>query len=373
MNPLRQVCILYWNSTRFATNNHNKRIISEGYCVSNPKANILSWINCGRITEPKTQSKEFILFEITFLGTSASAPSIHRGLSAQVIKHDEYRFLIDCGEGTQRQILKSGLGFKRLNRVLISHGHLDHILGLAGLLSTFMRWEAVEEIEIIGGRSALARIKDLLLGVVLRGIDPPVDLYFREINPGVILDANDFSVTAFPVTHRGPDCFGFRFDEKSRRPFLPEKAEALEIPAGPWRRDLVAGNQVTLPDGRLIQPDQVLGPERPGTSLVHVGDAGRVDNLVEYVRGADTLVIEATYLEDDIDMARRFGHLTAYQAGRLAYETNVRHLILTHISRRYRERDVLDEARAVFPNTQIARDLDTYQIKRGECTKIHDE
>jgi ribonuclease Z len=313
------------------------------------------------------------LFEITFFGTSASAPSIHRGLSAQVVKHEEYRFLIDCGEGTQRQILKSGLGFKRLNRVLITHGHLDHILGLAGLLSTFMRWEAIREFEIIGGRSALARIKDLLFRVVLRGIDPPVDLYFREITPGMIFEADDFSVTAFPVSHRGSDCFGFRFDEKPRRPFLPERAETLEVPPGPWRRDLVAGNPVTLPDGRVIQPDQILGPERPGTSIVHVGDAGRVDNLIEYVSGADTLVIEATYLEDDTDMARRFGHITAYQAARLAFEADVQHLILTHISRRYRERDVLTEARVVFQNTRIARDLTTYQVKRGECIKIGDE
>ena len=154
------------------------------------------------------------MFEITFLGTSASAPSIHRGLSAQVVKHDEFRFLIDCGEGTQRQILKSGLGFKRLNRVLITHGHLDHILGLGGLLSTFMRWETIDEIEIFGGRSALARVKDLLFGVVLRGIEPPIDLHFRVIKPGVIFDEGNFTVTAFPVSHRGPDCFGFLFEDK---------------------------------------------------------------------------------------------------------------------------------------------------------------
>lgn len=312
------------------------------------------------------------MFEITFLGTSASAPSIHRGLSAQVIKHDEYRFIVDCGEGTQRQILKSGLGFKRLNRVLITHGHLDHILGLGGLLSTFMRWEAIDEIEIFGGRRALARIKDLLYGVVLRGIDPPVDLHFREISPGVIFEADAFSVTAFPVTHRGADCFGYRFDEKPRRPFIPEKAETLDIPPGPWRRDLVAGKRITLPDGRVIKPDQVLGPERPGTSIVHVGDAARVDNLLQYVGDADALVIEATYLESDADMAKRFGHLTAYQAARLAFEAGTKHLILTHISRRYRERDVLSEAKVVVPNTRIARDFDTYQIKRGECVKIND-
>lgn len=312
------------------------------------------------------------MFEIVFLGTSASAPSIHRGLSAQVVKHDEHRFLIDCGEGTQRQILRSGLGFKRLNRVLLTHGHLDHILGLAGLLSTFMRWEAIDTIEIYGGRSALDRVNDLLYGVVLRGIRPPIELKLLEIKPGVIFDERDFSVTAFPVSHRGPDCFGYLFEEIARRPFLPEKAETLEIPPGPWRRDLVAGESITLPDGRQITPDQVLGPERPGTKLVHIGDTGRTDNLIEHVHGADTLVIEATYLEEEADMAAKFGHLTAYQAAQLAHQAGVKHLILTHLSRRYRERDILNEAQAVFPNIHVARDFAAYQIRRDECIKVED-
>ena len=310
------------------------------------------------------------MFEITFLGTSASAPSVHRGLSAQVVKHDEYRFLIDCGEGTQRQILKSGLGFKRLNRVLITHGHLDHILGLGGLLSTFMRWEAIDEIEIMGGRSALARVKDLLYRVVLRGIEPPVEISFRAIKPGVIFENDDFTVRAFPVSHRGPDCFGYSFEGKPRRPFLPEKAELLDIPPGPWRRELVEEKRATLPDGRQIEPDQVLGPERPGTKLVHVGDAGEVNNLLEPVRGADALVIEATYLDQDAEMAKRFGHLTAHQAAKLAFDAGVKNLILTHISRRYRERDVEEEARVLFPNAIVARDFDTYLIKSGECSRV---
>jgi ribonuclease Z len=313
-----------------------------------------------------------ILFEIIFLGTSASAPSIHRGLSAQVVKHDEYRFLIDCGEGTQRQILRSGLGFKRLNRVLLTHGHLDHILGLAGLLSTFMRWEAIEEIEIYGGRSALDRVHDLLYGVVFRGIRPPIELKLLEIKPGLIFDADDFSITAFPVSHRGPDCFGYLFEEKARRPFLPEKAEALGIPPGPWRRDMVAGETVTLPDGRQISPDQVLGPERPGTKFVHIGDTGRIENLSAAVSDADALVIESTYLEEEAEMAAKFGHLTAFQAAQLAHQTGVKHLILTHLSRRYRERDIIAEARTVFPNTYVARDFDTYQVRRGECEKMED-
>lgn len=309
------------------------------------------------------------MFEIIFLGTSASAPSIHRGLTAQVVKHEEYRFLVDCGEGTQRQILQSGIGFKRLNRILITHGHLDHILGLAGLLSTFSRWEAIGELEIFAGRWALERIYDLLFGVVLRGGRSSLEIRLHEVKPGVLIAEEDFTITAFPVDHRGPDCFGYLFEERPRRPFLPEKADQLGIPPGPWRRDLVKGKAILLPDGRSIYPDQVLGPERPGTRLVHVGDTGKTDSLVEICQEADMLVIEATYLEGEAEMARDFAHLTACQAAELALQAGVKNLVLTHISRRYRERDVLDEARVIFPQTMVARDFDVFQVKRGECVR----
>lgn len=303
------------------------------------------------------------MFEITFLGTSASAPSVKRGLSAQLIQHDEYRFLVDCGEGTQRQILQAGVGFKRMSRILITHGHLDHILGLAGLLSTFMRWEAIEAMEIYGGRAALERIHDLLYGVVLRGATPPMPVNMLPLDPGVFFTGSDFTISAFPVFHRSPDSLGFLFEENSRRPFLPEKAEALAIPPGPWRRDLVEGKPVTLPDGRTIEPDMVLGELRAGTRLCYVGDTGSVENLVEPASGVDTLVIEATYLEEEKEMARQFAHLTARQAAELAKRAGVKKLILTHISRRYREKDVLAEAQAIFPETTIARDFDTFTIK----------
>jgi ribonuclease Z len=281
-----------------------------------------------------------------------------------VVSHNEYRFLIDCGEGTQRQILQSGIGFKRLTRILLTHGHLDHILGLGGLLSTLLRWESIDELNIYGGKTTLERVHTLLYDVVLRGNQPPMPLTLNEIKPGVIFDAEDFTVTAFSVTHRGPDCLGYVFEEKARRPFLSQKADELGVPFGPERRELVAGKEITLPDGRIIKPDDVLGSWEKGSKLVVVGDAGRTDNLLEVCRDADGLVIESTYLDEEEDMAKQFSHLTARMGADLAAKAGVKKLILTHISRRYREKDVITEAQSVFPNAVVARDFDTYSIKK---------
>ncbi|GAB4561282.1 MAG: ribonuclease Z [Anaerolineae bacterium] len=304
------------------------------------------------------------MFELIFLGTSASAPSVKRGLSSAVVLYREYRFMIDCGEGTQRQLLCSGLGFRRLDRILLTHGHLDHILGLGGLASTFGRWEMINELDLYGGRWALQRVKGLM-DVVFGPGRLPLQVNFHEIEPGIIFEDDTFTLSAFPVEHRGPGCYGFAFEEKARRPFLPEKAEALGVPAGPVRRQLVQGQSVTLPDGRVIHPDDVLGPEVRGARLVFVGDAGRTDNLVEPAYQADALVIEATYCEEEAEMARHFGHLTAAQAARLAAEAQVKQLILTHISRRYGARRVLAEAQAIFPETVVANDFDRFRIVKG--------
>ncbi len=304
------------------------------------------------------------MIELTFLGTSASAPSIQRGLSSAIVQHREHRFMVDCGEGTQRQLLRSGLGFKRLNKILITHAHLDHILGLAGLVSTMTRWEVMEGLTIYGGAYALDRIRRLL-DVVFSPHPIPQSIELREVRPGVVFATEHLRIEAFPVIHRGPDCYGYLFSETPKRPFLVEKAEALGVPPGPERRRLVAGESITLPDGRVIRPDDVLGPPRQGARLAFIGDLARTKGVAKFIRDADVLVVEATYLEQDKALARQYGHLTAAQAARLAAQARVGQLILTHISRRYSDEAILEEARTIFPHTVVANDFDRFEIKRA--------
>ena len=294
---------------------------------------------------------------------------MRRGLPSTMIMHRDRRFLIDAGEGTQRQLLRSGLGFKRLDTVLLTHGHLDHILGLGGIASTFARWEAADHLDIHGGRWALERVRELM-AVVVRGADPGFEIRYHKLSPGLLMQAADLDVTAFPVKHRGSGNFGYVFEERVRRPFLPEKAEALGLPAGPIRRDLVQGKPVTLPDGRRVEPEEVLGDPTPGTKLVFIGDVGRVNELVPVVRAADLLVCESTYLWEDRDTARQFGHLTARQAAELARDAGATQLILTHVSRRYPTHEILAEARAVFPATLVADDLQHFAVYPGRVERL---
>ncbi len=306
------------------------------------------------------------MFELVFLGTSASAPTVHRGLSAALVMAQEHRFLIDCGEGTQRQILRSGLGFRRLDKILLTHGHLDHILGLGGLASTLGHWEALETLDIYGGAPALARVHRLMEVVFGVGNTPQTGVKLHPIEAGTLFEGKGFTLSAFTVTHRGAGCFGFTFEEETRSQFDNSKAEALGIPAGPERRELVAGRPVTLADGRTVQPEEVLGEPQKGVKLCFVGDVGRTGPLHKLVAGADLLAIEATYIEEERELAKSHGHITALAAARLALKAGVKQLVLHHISRRYRARDVLEEAQAVFPNTVVAGDLDTFQVRKGK-------
>lgn len=287
-----------------------------------------------------------------------------------MVLYRQHRFLIDCGEGTQRQILQSGLGFKRLNKVLLTHSHLDHILGLGGLVSTLSRWENLDRIDIYGGRATLRRVANLIFKVVFPGGHAPIDINLLLLRPGTVMEDDNFTLSAFPVQHRGPGNFGFVFEEKPHRPFLAQRAETLGVPFGPERAQLVRGQPVTLADGRTIQPQDVLGEPIPGIKYVHIGDIGRAENLIEVCYRADALVIEATYVEEEAEMAAHFGHMTAARAAQLARDAEVQTLILTHLSRRYYERDVRQEAQAIFPDTYVARDFDHFQITRTGTVRL---
>lgn len=305
------------------------------------------------------------MFELTFLGTAASTPLPRRGLSSAIVTHDDYRFMVDCGEGTQRQLLSSGLGFRRLEHILLTHSHLDHYFGLGGMLSTLAQWETLDRLRIYGGSSVLDRVEDLIFRIAFRGQKPPMKIELITIKPGILVSADDFDVVAFPVRHRGPDCFGFLFQEHSRRPFLNERATELGVPNGPERRDLVKGEPITLADGRVVQPDDVLGPLQRGCKLMMTGDCAETGSLVKIARDADAIVTEATYLDVDAELARSYGHLTAGDAARFAVEAGAGQLILNHISGRNSEKDIADEARGIFPNAVVARDFDAFKI-RGE-------
>lgn len=309
------------------------------------------------------------VFELAFLGTSASAPSVQRGLSSALVMVNEHRFMIDCGEGTQRQLLRSGLGFRRLDKILLTHGHLDHILGLGGLASTLGRWEALEELHIYGGRACMSRVQGLM-EVVFGANMPNVGVSLNIIEPGVLFDGGNFTLDVFAVQHRGPDCFGFTFEEKARRPFLPQLAEGLGIPHGPERRKLANGERIVLADGRVIEPEMVLGDPVRGAKLCFVGDVSHTGPLHTVVADADALAIEATYLEADKELAKQHGHITAAGAARLARNAGAKALILHHVSRRYRTQEILAEATAIFPNTTVVNDFDLVEVHKEKLPTV---
>lgn len=305
------------------------------------------------------------MFELVFLGTSASAPSAERNLTSTLLMHEGARFMLDCAEGTQRQILRSGVGFKDLRRIFLTHGHLDHILGIGGLASTLGQWDvqSISKLEIYGGRWALDRVRDLMK-VVMRGKEVEIEIEYIEIKPGVLVREKNLTVRAFNVLHRGTGNFGFVFEEKSKRPFRVERATELGVPIGPERKRLVAGESITLANGRVVYPEEVLGELVPGTKFVHVGDLARINEVIEHARDADGLVMEATYLAQDRDVARKHGHITAAEAAQCAREANVKQLFLTHISRRYNGYLVHAEASAIFPDTIVCNDLDRHTVRR---------
>ena len=306
------------------------------------------------------------MFEVVFLGTAAGVPSVERGLPALLVLHGGRRFLVDCGEGTQRQLLKSGLGLRRLDRVLLTHAHVDHLLGIGGLLASLALLQAGEGLVVYGGASTLQTVQSLLGEVIWRGGRPPIEVRYEPIEAGPIIEDEHLCVRAFRVNHRGTDSFGFVFEQKPRPRMLPQRLAALDVPAGPERGRLLRGETIVLPDGRRIAPSEVIVPPAPGARMVVVGDAADADELLEIARDADALIIEATFLERDADKAAERGHLTAAQAARFAHAANVRALYLTHLSGRYEQAEVETEARGIFPGTTVARDFDRITVRAAE-------
>jgi ribonuclease Z len=302
-------------------------------------------------------------FEVVFLGTAAGVPAVDRGLPALLVLRGPRRFLVDCGEGTQRQLLTSGLGFRRLDRVLLTHAHPDHLLGLGGLLATLALFEARRGLTVYGGAPALRAVRALLAEVVWPGGRPRFEVAEVALESGTIIEDENLRVRAFPVTHGATGSFGFAFEDKPRPRLRPDRLAALAVPAGPERRRLQEGEVVRLPDGRRIAPEDVLAPPRPGCRLVVIGDAGDPNELLEPARGADALIVEATFLERDAELAAARSHLTAAQAARLALRAGVRALYLTHLSSRYAQAEIEAEARAIFPGAVVARDFDRFAIR----------
>lgn len=214
---------------------------------------------------------------------------------------------------------------------------------------------------IHGGLGTLDVVVRMLAGLWGEGRAPiPLDL--APLTEGRVLDAGEFTIDCFPVRHRDTDSFAFSFQSAIRRHLLPDRLLALRVPDGPVRRELADGRQVRLDDGRTIDPEQVLGPAQGRRKLVIVGDTETTEGLDDHVRDADVLVIEATFLARDAAIAREYGHLTATEAAALAARSAVKQLVLTHISGRYPDEDVLVEATGTFPNSRLANDFDRIMI-----------
>ncbi|UPU00800.1 ribonuclease Z [Bradyrhizobium barranii subsp. apii] len=300
------------------------------------------------------------MFALTFLGTSASVPSVERNHPALLVEAAGKRILVDCGEGTQRQLLRSGAGFRRLGRILLTHGHLDHVLGIPGLFSTLGLRQTSEVMTVHAGPGTLDIVVRMLAGLWGAG-RAPIPVAFAPLSEGQVIDAGDFTIDCFPVRHRDSDSFGFSFQSPARRHLLPERLASLSVPDGPMRGELAAGRPVVIA-GRTIDPEDVLGSPGGGRKLVVVGDTETTDGLSRHVVDADMLVIEATFLDRDAATARDYGHLTATEAASFAAASNVKQLVLVHMSGRYEDEEILAEATRVFPNTRIAADFDHIAI-----------
>ena len=303
--------------------------------------------------------------DLVFLGTSGSMPTAQRAPTALLLRRGGERLLFDCAEGTQRQLLKSNVGLVELREVFLTHYHADHYLGLPGMLKTFSLRGREVPITIYGppGLTDLFQALRRIFGKLT------YQLELKELRPGDELVRDDYRLVTFPVAH-GVSAVGYALDEDARPGrFDVQAADALGVPPGPERGALQRGEAVTLADGQTITPDKVLGPARAGRKIVIAGDGGPAESVIEASRGAEVLVHEATFCEDERDRARETGHSTALEAAGVARAADVRLLALTHLSNRYFGGEVAREAKTVFPAAVVPKDFDTIVVpfaERGE-------
>jgi ribonuclease Z len=296
--------------------------------------------------------------DLVFLGTSGSAPTAGRAPTALLVRRGGDRLLFDCGEGTQRQLMRSSVGLPDLEEIFIGHFHADHYLGLPGMLKTFQLRQRELPLTVYGPPG----LRDLFGGLrrVFGRISYPLELV--EVRPGDALERDDYRILVFPV-HHGVAAVGYALVEAPRPGrFDVEAADALGVPNGPERGALQRGESITLPDGRVVTPDALLGPARAGRTIVIPGDTAPTEAVQALAHEADVLVHEATFTEDERERAAETLHSTAAQAAEIARAAGVRMLALTHLSPRYFGRELLDEAHAIFPETVAPRDFDVIEV-----------
>ncbi len=300
--------------------------------------------------------------DLVFLGTAGSAPTAARGTSATLIRRGGDRLLVDCGEGTQRQLLRSDAGLGDLEDVFLTHLHADHVLGLPGMLKTFALRGRETGVTVHGPRGTRALLE--ALRVVIGRLTYP--LAVDELAPGDAVERDGYRIETFAVSH-GPGAIGYALREESRPGrFEVEAAEALGVPDGPARGALQRGETITLDSGRVVRPEEVVGEPRRGRTIALTGDTAPARSVVEAATGADVLVHEATFLADERARARETEHSTAGEAALVAREADVGLLALTHVSARYAGSEVADEALQLFPRTVVPRDFDVITVPLPE-------
>lgn len=297
---------------------------------------------------------------VFFAGTGGSVPSSRRGLPAVLIRRGGEHILIDCGEGTQRQLIKS-VGLADIDSVFITHFHADHWLGLPGMLKSFALRERSQPLSVYGPRG-LTGLMEQMRFVYGR---LPYELSVAELAPAETVARDGYLIGAIPVRHKGDACYGYALVEDTRPGHLdPELAQRLGVRPGPDFGRLQRGETV---DG--VTPEQVLGTARAGRKVVVSGDTAPCESLIVAAHESDLLVHEATFAEDESERARQTSHSTARQAAEVAREAQVRMLALTHISSRYPGGELREQAREVFAQTEAPRDYDTIEVpfpERGE-------